>query len=69
MGGGDLLSHTKKCSTIGAKQFNFSVRNGKRWNQLAITAIYQIEYYILSYIGYAKSTSKILTEALRTHNI
>ena len=33
--GGDLLSHFR--STIGAEGLNFSVRNGKRWNTLAIT--------------------------------
>ena len=32
--GDDLLSH--KCSTIGANGLNFSVRNGKRWNPIAI---------------------------------
>ena len=37
-GGGDLLSHNK-CSTIGAKGLNFSVRYGKRWIPLAITAL------------------------------
>ena len=26
------------CSTIGANGFNFSVRNGKRWDTAAITA-------------------------------
>ena len=39
--GGDLLSHN--CSTIGAEGLNFSVRNGKRWNTLALTT------YIFSY--------------------
>ena len=32
--GDDLLSHNS--STIGAGRFNFSVRNGKRWNPVAI---------------------------------
>ena len=32
--GDDLLSH--ECSTIGANGLNFSVRNGKRWNPVAI---------------------------------
>ena len=32
--GDDLLSHN--CSTIGAGRLNFSVRNGKRWNPVAI---------------------------------
>jgi hypothetical protein len=32
--GDDLLSHI--CSTIGAGRLNFSVRNGKRWNPVAI---------------------------------
>ena len=32
--GGDLLSHLR--STIGADGLNFSVRNGKRWNPVAI---------------------------------
>ena len=36
-GGGDLLSHFR--STIGAVRFNFSVRNGKRWNPHAITTL------------------------------
>ena len=29
---------TNKCSIIGDKGLNFSVRNGKRWNSFAITA-------------------------------
>ena len=37
LGGGDLLSHFR--STIGAVRFNFSVRNGKRWNPHAITTL------------------------------
>ena len=32
--GDDLLS--RDCSTIGAGGLNFSVRNGKRWNPIAI---------------------------------
>ena len=32
--GDDLLS--RECSTIGAGGLNFSVRNGKRWNPIAI---------------------------------
>ena len=36
-GGGCLLSHFR--STIGAAGFNFSVRNGKRWNPRAIAAL------------------------------
>ena len=35
--GGDLLS--RRSSTIGAKELNFSVRNGKRWILLAITTL------------------------------
>ena len=35
--GGYLLSHFR--STIGAAGFNFSVRNGKRWNPRAIAAL------------------------------
>mgnify|MGYP006993171962 CR=1 FL=1 len=30
-------SPTTKCSTIGVNGLNFSVRNGKRWNPIAIT--------------------------------
>ena len=37
LGGGDLLSHFR--STIGAVRFNFSVRNGKRWNPHAVPAL------------------------------
>ena len=37
LGGSDLLSHFR--STIGAVRFNFSVRNGKRWNPHAITTL------------------------------
>ena len=37
LGGGDILSHFR--STIGAVRFNFSVRNGKRWNPHAITTL------------------------------
>ena len=36
-GGGYLLSHFR--STIGVAGFNFSVRNGKRWNPRAITTL------------------------------
>ena len=32
------------CSTIGADGLNFSVRNGKRWNPDAITAIITLTY-------------------------
>ena len=35
--GDDLLSHN--CSTIGAGGLNFSVRNGKRWNPVAIVTL------------------------------
>ena len=35
--GGDLLFHFR--STIGANGLNFSVRNGKRWNPVAITTL------------------------------
>ena len=37
--GGDLLSHHNG-STIGAEGLNFSVRNGKRCNTLAITTLF-----------------------------
>ncbi len=37
IGGGYLLSHFR--STIGAAGFNFSVRNGKRWNPRAINRL------------------------------
>ncbi len=37
IGGGYLLSHFR--STIGAAGFNFSVRNGKRWNPRAMAAL------------------------------
>ena len=30
-------SLTAKCNTIGANGLNFSVRNGKRWDPIAIT--------------------------------
>ena len=36
--GGDLLSHIN-CSTIGADRLNFSVRNGKRWDPVAIATL------------------------------
>ena len=36
-GGGYLLSHFR--STIGVAGFNFSVRNGKRWNPRAVTTL------------------------------
>ena len=36
--GGYLLSHLR--STIGVTGLNFSVRDGKRWNPRAITALY-----------------------------
>ena len=29
-------SPTTLCSTIGADRFNFSVRNGKRWDPVAV---------------------------------
>ena len=37
VGGGYLLSHSR--STIGVVRLNFSVRNGKRWDPHAITAL------------------------------
>ena len=37
IGGGYLLSHFR--STIGVAGFNFSVRNGKRWNPRAMAAL------------------------------
>ena len=38
--GGYLLSHFR--STIGAAGFNFSVRNGKRWNPRAMAALVRL---------------------------
>ena len=35
--GSDLLSHTLRCSTIGAKGFHGRVRDGIGWFTLAIT--------------------------------
>ena len=35
--GSDLLSHTLRCSTIGAKGFHVRVRDGIGWDTLAIT--------------------------------
>ena len=35
--GGDLLSHTLRCSTISAKRFHGRVRDGIGWFTLAIT--------------------------------
>ena len=35
--GGDLLSHTLRCSTIGAKGFHVRVRDGIGWGTLART--------------------------------
>ena len=40
IGGGYLLSHFR--STIGAAGFNFSVRNGKRWNPRAMAALVRL---------------------------
>ena len=40
-GGGYLLSHFR--STIGAAGFNFSVRNGKRWNPRAMAALISLK--------------------------
>ena len=37
IGGGYLLSHFR--STIGVVRFNFSVRNGKRWNPHAVATL------------------------------
>ena len=54
--GGDLLSHFR--STIGAEGLNFSVRNGKRWNTLAITT-----YLFLSHVPLS-SDSLTLVEML-----
>ena len=42
--GNDLLSHYL-CSTIGAGRFNFSVRNGKRWNPAAIVTLVFVLVY------------------------
>ena len=42
--GGYLLSHFR--STIGAAGFNFSVRNGKRWNPRAMAALVFFQYRV-----------------------
>ena len=49
-GGGYLLSHFR--STIGAAGFNFSVRNGKRWNPRAMAALISLkkEHYTGSFL-------------------
>ena len=50
IGGGYLLSHFR--STIGAAGFNFSVRNGKRWNPRAMAALISLkkEHYTGSFL-------------------
>ena len=50
IGGGYLLSHFR--STIGAAGFNFSVRNGKRWNPRAMAALISLkkEHYTGSFM-------------------
>ena len=45
IGGGYLLSHFR--STIGAAGFNFSVRNGKRWNPRAMAALISLKRSLL----------------------
>ena len=47
-GGGDLLSHFR--STIGVVRFNFSVRNGKRWNPHAITTLISLSLEVFDYL-------------------
>ena len=45
--GNDLLSHTLRCSTIGAKAFNFRVRDGIGFRRFAIvtkSAQYETEF-------------------------
>ena len=44
--GGDLLSHFR--STIGADGLNFSVRNGKRWNPVAIATLMTFAFAFLT---------------------
>ena len=36
-------SPTTQCSTIGASELNFSVRNGKRWILAAITTVIALQ--------------------------
>ena len=45
-----ILSHFR--STIGAAGFNFSVRNGKRWNPRAMAALISLkkEHYTGSFL-------------------
>ena len=47
-GGGYLLSHFR--STIGGAGFNFSVRNGKRWNPRAVTTLVFLFFLSSPYI-------------------
>jgi hypothetical protein len=55
--GDDLLSHS--CSTIGAGGLNFSVRNGKRWNPVAIVTLRLLIPYDISVKKLIKSSQKV----------
>ena len=49
LGGGYLLSHFR--STIGVVRLNFSVRNGKRWDPHAISALISSSATSLAVMG------------------
>ena len=51
-GGGYLLSHFR--SIIGVVRFNFSVRNGKRWNPHAIATLVRSSVVAISFAALCK---------------
>ena len=57
LGGSDLLSHFR--STIGAVRFNFSVRNGKRWNPHAITTLVLFSCVVCALVALSLAVYKL----------
>ena len=56
--GGDLLFRLR--STIGADRLNFSVRNGKRWNPVAITTLRSFRHFLLQRSSFVVGRSSLV---------
>ena len=50
--GGDLLSHTGLCSTIGAEELNFRVRDGNGCTLFAIATENRLKFVTTTYTRY-----------------
>ena len=62
-GGGDLLSRFR--SIIGARGFNFSVRNGKRWSPPAVAALSRLCAVRLGGYGFRRAPAALWGLRLR----